>query len=94
MTAPTPKPDDPKPEGPKPEEPGPEARAPRRRFRIPPPVALTLSACLAFAVFAVALIRVLPSPHSKADYLIVGTLATLAALITLFAGLVLGRRKR
>ena len=45
-------------------------------------------------VFAVALIRVLPSPHSKYDYLIVGTLATLAALITIFAGLVMSRRKK
>ena len=47
-----------------------------------------------FAIFAIALIHVLPSPHSHADYLIVGTLATLAALITIFAGLVLGRRKK
>lgn len=78
MTAPTPKPDG----------------NPTSRARIPRPVALILSACLAFTVFAVALMRVLPEPHSKADYLIVGTLATLAGLITVFAGLVLGRRKR
>jgi hypothetical protein len=82
MTAPTPKPDEP------------DVKAPSRRFRIPPPAALAASACLAFAIFAVALIHVLPAPHSKADYLIVGTLATLAALITIFAGLVMGRRKR
>jgi hypothetical protein len=81
MTTPTPKPDDR------------DKKAPLRRFRIPRGAALTASAGLAFAIFAVALIRVLPSPHSKADYLIVGTLATLAALITIFAGLVLGRRK-
>ena len=78
MTAPTPKPDAPAP----------------RRLRIPRPVALAISASVAFAVFAVALIRVLPSPHARADYLIVGTLSTLAALITIFAGLVMGRRKR
>ena len=84
MTAPTPKPDEPKPE---------EKAAPRR-FRIPRPAALALSASLAFAIFAVSLIRVLPSPHGKADYLIVGTLSTLAALITIFAGLVMGRLKR
>ncbi|MGO4884859.1 MAG: hypothetical protein ACLP59_29170 [Bryobacteraceae bacterium] len=77
MTAPTPKPDG----------------NPPSRSRIPRPVALISSACLAFAVFAVALMRVLPAPHSRADYLIVGTLATLAGLITIFAGLVLGRRK-
>ncbi|HTT66127.1 MAG TPA: hypothetical protein VMG35_29960 [Bryobacteraceae bacterium] len=83
MTAPTPKPD-----GSKPGE-----SAPAHRFRIPRPAVLAVSACIAFAVFALALIRVLPAPHSRADYLIVGTLATLAALITVFAGLVLGRRK-
>jgi len=84
MTAPTPKPDEPKPGG----------NVPSRRFRLPRSAALVLAACLAFAIIAVALIRVLPSPHSKADYLIVGTLATLAALIAIFAGLVLGRQKR
>jgi len=79
MTAPTPKPDE---------------QPPARRLRIPRPAALPASACLAFTIFAVALIRVLPTPHGRADYLIVGTLSTLAALITIFAGLVLGRRKR
>jgi hypothetical protein len=78
MTAPTPKPDE---------------KSPPRRFRLPRSAALAASACLAFAIFAVALIRVLPVPHTKADYLIVGTLATLAALITIFAGLVMGRHK-
>jgi len=82
MTAPTQKPD------------APAAKSPARRVRVPRSAALAASASLAFAVFAVALIRVLPSPHTKADYLIVGTLATLAALITIFAGLVMGRRKR
>jgi hypothetical protein len=81
MTAPTPKPEDP------------DKKAAPRRFHIPPWAALTGSASLAFAIFAVALNRVLPAPHTKADYLIVGTLATLAALITIFAGLVMGRRK-
>ena len=66
---------------------------PTPKPKIPRPVALALSAALAFLVFALALNRVLPSPHTRADYLIVGTLATLAALITIFAGLVIGRRK-
>jgi len=57
-------------------------------------IALAASACLVFATFAIALIRVLPPPHGRADYLIAGTLSTLAALITIFAGLVLSRRKR
>ena len=79
MTVPTPKPDE---------------KAAPRRFRIPRSAALGVSACLVFTIFAVALVRVLPSPHTRNDELIVGTLATLAALITIFAGLVLGRRKR
>ena len=78
MTAPTPKR---------------EQNAPRR-LRWLRPVALAIGACLVFAILAVALIRVLPMPHARADYLMVGTLATLAALITVFAGLVLGRRSR
>jgi hypothetical protein len=78
---------------PKPEEPKPEENAAPRRFRIPRWAALAGSAGMAFAVFAVALNRVLPLPHTKADYLIVGTLATLAALIAIFAGLVMGRRR-
>jgi hypothetical protein len=82
MTAPTPKPEEH------------EAKVRRYRLRIPRPAAQGVSACMAFAVFALALIRVLPSPHAKSDYLIIGTLATLAALITIFAGLVMGRRKR
>jgi hypothetical protein len=78
MTAPTPKPDE----------------HPPRKPRVPRPVALAASACLAFAIFAVALMRVMPEPHTRPDYLITGTLATLAALITIFAGLIMGRRKR
>jgi len=64
------------------------------RRRIPRPAALIASACIVFAILAVALMQALPAPRSKADYLIVGTLATLAALITIFAGLLLGRRSR
>lgn len=71
---------------PKPDEP--------RRFHLPRPAVLGISAALVFAIFAVALMRVLPLPHTKSDYLIVGTLSTLAALITMFAGMVLGRRRR
>jgi hypothetical protein len=84
MTAPTPKPDEPKP----------GENAPSRGFRIPRPAALAISACVAFAIFAIALNRVLPAPHTRADYLIMGTLATLAGLIAIFAGLVMGRGKK
>jgi hypothetical protein len=58
------------------------------------PALLACSAMIVFTVFAVALVEVLPSPHSRADYIIVGTLATLAALITIFGGLVLSRGRR
>lgn len=74
---------------PKPDE---SPASPRRR--IPRPAALIASACIAFTILALALVQVLPERHSKADYLIVGTLATLAALITIFAGLLLSRRSR
>jgi len=79
---------------PKPEEPKPEVKALSHGPGIVRAAVLAISACLAFAIFAFALNRVLPSPHSHADYLIIGTLATLAALITVFAGLVMGRGKR
>jgi hypothetical protein len=62
----------------------------KRGFRFPRAALLTSSACVVFLVFAVALLRVLRPPHTRADYLIIGSLATLAALITIFAGLVLG----
>ena len=84
MTAPTPKP----------EEPQPPVNTAAHRWRLSRPAAMAISATLAFAIFSIALTSVLPSPHTRSDYLIVGTLSTLAALITLFAGLVLGRRKR
>jgi len=66
---------------------------PKRNGKPARPVALAVSACLAFAIVALGLIRMLPPPHSQYDYLIVGTLATMAALITTFAGLVLGRKR-
>jgi hypothetical protein len=84
MTAPTPKPDEPKR----------EKNVPKRPSRRAPAAALAGSACVAFTLFALGLTRLLPPPHTQADYLIVGTLATLAALITIFAGMVLGRGKK
>ena len=79
MTAPTQKPED---------------KPARGGFRIPRSLALGVSACITFAVVGVALNQALPKPHTRGDYLIIGTLATLAALITIFAGLVLGSGKR
>ncbi len=56
-------------------------------------VSLAASACIAFGVVAVALLHMLPAPHSRADYMIAGTLGTLAALAVVFAGLALGSRR-
>jgi hypothetical protein len=78
MTAPTPKPDG-----------GPA----RRRSRAVRLAALVAGPCIAFATVAVALLRVLPEPRSRADYLIMGTLATVAALIWVFVALILGGRR-
>jgi hypothetical protein len=89
MTAPTPKP-----EASKPGESKPEDKAAPQRSSNPRLAALWVSACLVFATFAVALTRLLPAPHVKSDYLVIGSLATLAALITIFAGMVLGRWRR
>ncbi len=61
--------------------------------RLPLPAVLGLSALLAFAVFAIGLLRILPAPHTSSDYLVVGSLATLAGLITVFGAMVLGRRR-
>jgi len=63
------------------------------RSRLPRLAALAVSACVAFGVVTLALFQVLPAPHSRADYMIIGTVGTLAALITIFAGLVLGSRR-
>jgi len=59
-----------------------------------PRLALAASACIVFAVFGVALNQALPKPHTRGDYLIIGALATLAALITIFTGVVLGSGRR
>ena len=53
MTAPTPKPDE---------------KPPRADSAYPVRSRWPLSACLAFVIFALALIRVLPAPHGRADY--------------------------
>jgi hypothetical protein len=67
-------------------------QSPRRRFRVPRSAALAASACVVFGLFAFGLLRLLPAPHTPADYMIAGTLATLGALITIFGGLVMGSR--
>lgn len=73
--------------------PKPDEDSTKSRFRLPRVAALAVSACVAFGVVTVALFQALPAPHSRADYMIIGTVGTLAALITIFTGLVLGSRR-
>ncbi len=45
---------------------------------------LGVGALFVFIVVALGLLRVMPQPMRDSDYLVVGSLATLAALVTLF----------
>ena len=47
-------------------------------------LALLISIALVFAAVAAALFQVLPSPRRETDYLVIGTVATLASLLVLF----------
>ncbi len=56
---------------------------------------LVVSGAMAvFAGIVVALLDVLPVPHSRTDYLVIGSLATLAALGMLFIGWIAWRAGR
>jgi len=55
---------------------------------------LGLSAALAFTVVAAILIRVMPQPLKPTDSLVIGGVATLAALIVLFVGFMLTTRQK
>jgi len=45
---------------------------------------LGLGALFVFVVVAAGLLRVMPQPMKDSDYLVVGSVATIAALVTLF----------
>ncbi len=45
---------------------------------------LLLGPLTVFAAAAAALVRILPEPLNKTDYLVIGTVATFAALLALF----------
>lgn len=51
---------------------------------------LSVSALIVFGVVGAVLLQVLPGPHRPADFLVIGTLATLAALAALFAAIIPG----
>ena len=55
---------------------------------------LTVSALIVFGVVGATLLRVLPGPHQPADFLVIGTLATLVALAALFVAMIAGRTKK
>lgn len=68
-------------------EPGEPGKAsppePRRGIRKLLPAVAALAAL--FAASTAILLRIIPQPHSSADYLIVGSFATLLCLLALFA---------
>ena len=51
-------------------------------------VILVLGVICVFAVVAAIMIRLMPGPMKDSDYLVVGSVATLVALLALFFGLV------
>jgi len=51
---------------------------------------LTVSALIVFGVVGVSLLQVLPGPHQPADFLVIGTLATLVTLAALFVAIIAG----
>lgn len=54
---------------------------------------LTVSALIVFGVMGVTLLRVLPGPRQPADFLVIGTLATLVTLAALFVAIIAGGPK-
>lgn len=48
------------------------------------------SALVVFGVVAAILLQILPGPHGPADYLVIGSVATLAALAVLFVVTITG----
>lgn len=55
---------------------------------------LGLSAALVFCVVAAILLRVMPQPLKPTDALVIGAVATLAALVVLFVGFMLTTKQR
>lgn len=56
-------------------------------------VPVVLAAILIFGVVAVVILRFMPEPIEDSDYMVTGSVATLAALLVLFLGLVSTRMK-
>lgn len=58
------------------------------------PFLIASGAIAVFAGVVLALLDVLPAPHSRTDYLVIGSIATLAALGVLFSAWVARRAGR
>lgn len=50
-------------------------------------IVLAVSAAVVFVVIALLLVRFLPQPRKDSDYLVIGAVATLAALAVVFGAL-------
>jgi hypothetical protein len=55
---------------------------------------LGLPAALVFMLSAVLLLRAMPKPLRPTDFMVVGTVSTLAALVVLFAGILIAMKQR
>jgi hypothetical protein len=56
-------------------------------------IALIAGAILEFAAVVAVLLALTPEPRAKVDYLVIGTLATFASLATVFALIMLTKKK-
>jgi len=57
-------------------------------------LALILGVLLIFGVVAAIMVKLMPDPLTDSDFLVIGSVATLVALLALFFGLVGTRMKR
>lgn len=55
---------------------------------MPRALTLTLAAGCIFAVVAVVMVQVMPQPLKDSDYMVIGSVATLVALLVLFLALI------
>lgn len=51
---------------------------------MPRPLSLALAGICVFAIVAAVMIRLMPTPLAESDFLVIGSVATLVALLVLF----------
>lgn len=59
---------------------------------MPRPLALGLAGICVFAIVAAVMIRVMPPPLAESDYLVIGSVATLVALLVTFLVMIAGTK--